>query len=49
MKTKNVRTIEDLAEVLESMTENEKKQAFALLQGMVIGKELAVQQTERSA
>lgn len=34
----------DVVRLLEPLDENEKKQAFALLQGMVIGKELADQQ-----
>ena len=33
----------DVVKLLEPLSENEKKQAFALLQGMVIGKELAEQ------
>ena len=33
----------DVVKLLEPLSENEKKQAFALLQGMVIGKELADQ------
>lgn len=44
MQDKNVKTFNDLAEVLQSLTDNEKKQAYALLQGMIIGKELAEQQ-----
>ena len=31
----------DVIELLEPLNENEKRQAFALLQGMIIGKELA--------
>ena len=31
----------DIKEIIESMTDSEKKQAYALLQGMIIGKELA--------
>lgn len=45
MKQNEVKSI--LAEVvrlLEPLDDNEKRQAFALLQGMVIGKELAEQQ-----
>lgn len=33
----------DIRELLENLTESEKKQAYAMLQGMVIGKELAQQ------
>ena len=33
----------DVVKLLEPLSENEKKQAFALLQGMIIGKELAKQ------
>lgn len=33
----------DVVKLLEPLSENEKKQAFALLQGMIIGKELANQ------
>lgn len=33
----------DVIKLLEPLSENEKKQAFALLQGMIIGKELAEQ------
>lgn len=33
----------DVVKLLEPLSENEKKQAFALLQGMIIGKELAEQ------
>lgn len=33
----------DVVKLLEPLNENEKKQAFALLQGMIIGKELAEQ------
>ena len=34
----------DVVKLLEPLDENEKKQAFALLQGMIAGKELAEQQ-----
>lgn len=34
----------DLAEILQSLTEEEKKQAYAMLSGMIIGRELAEQQ-----
>ncbi len=44
MQTKNVQNFNDLAEVLQALSDEEKKQAYALLQGMVIGKELAEQQ-----
>lgn len=33
----------DVVKLLEPLSESEKKQAFALLQGMIIGKELANQ------
>lgn len=33
----------DVVKLLEPLSENEKKQAFALLQGMIIGKELEKQ------
>ncbi len=35
----------DVVKLLEPLSENEKKQAFALLQGMVIGKELEKQKS----
>lgn len=44
MQDKNVKTFNDLAEILQSLSDEEKKQAYAMLQGMVIGKELAEQQ-----
>lgn len=34
----------DIKQIIDSLTESEKRQAYALLQGMVIGKELAAQQ-----
>ena len=34
----------EVIKLLEPLDENEKKQAFALLQGMIVGKELAEQQ-----
>jgi hypothetical protein len=34
----------DIKEIIDSFTDEERKQAYALLQGMVIGKELAEQQ-----
>lgn len=46
MQDKNVKTFNDLAEVLQSLSDEEKKQAYALLQGIVIGKELAKQQKQ---
>lgn len=33
----------DIKTLIESLTESERRQALALLQGMVIGKELAEQ------
>lgn len=36
----------DIKKLLNLLTEEEKKQAFALLQGMIIGKELEKQQKE---
>ena len=44
MKTTQIKTLDDLILLLKSLTEDEKRQAYALLQGMVIGKELAAQQ-----
>ena len=37
-------TLAEVVKLLEPLSENEKRQAFALLQGMIIGKELAEQQ-----
>ena len=37
-------TLAEVVKLLEPLSENEKQQAFALLQGMIIGKELANQQ-----
>lgn len=37
-------TLAEVVKLLEPLSENEKRQAFALLQGMIIGKELADQQ-----
>lgn len=37
-------TIAEMVALLEPLDENEKRQAFALLQGMIVGKELAEQQ-----
>lgn len=34
-------TADKIAKVLSSFTEEERKQAFAMLQGMMVGKELA--------
>ena len=38
----------DIKQIIDSLTESEKRQAYALLQGMVIGKELA-QKQDKSA
>lgn len=37
-------TLAEVVKLLEPLSETEKRQAFALLQGMIIGKELAEQQ-----
>ena len=37
-------TLAEVVKLLEPLSENEKRQAFALLQGMIIGKELAKEQ-----
>jgi hypothetical protein len=34
----------EVIKLLEPLNENDKRQAFALLQGMIVGKELAEQQ-----
>ena len=45
MKESEVKSIlAEVVKLLEPLDENEKRQAFALLQGMIIGKELAEQQ-----
>jgi hypothetical protein len=36
-------TLAEVVKLLEPLSETEKRQAFALLQGMIIGKELAEQ------
>ena len=36
----------DIKSFIDKLTDEEKKQALALLQGMIIGKELAQQQKE---
>ena len=36
--------IAEVVAILEPLSENDKRQALALLQGMIIGKELAEQQ-----
>ena len=36
-----VKAGQDIRKIIEKMTDEEKKQALALLQGMLIGKELA--------
>lgn len=36
----------DIKTIIDKLTDEEKKQALALLQGMIIGKELAKQQKE---
>lgn len=36
----------DIKTIIDKLTDEEKKQALALLQGMIIGKELAQQQKE---
>ena len=41
---KNISHTVDVAQILESLSDEEKMQAYAMLQGMVIGKELAEQQ-----
>ncbi len=38
-------TLAEVVKLLEPLSETEKRQAFALLQGMIIGKELAEQKT----
>jgi hypothetical protein len=38
-------TLAEIVKLLEPLSETEKRQAFALLQGMIIGKELAEQKT----
>ena len=45
MKESEVRsTLAEIVKILEPLDENEKRQVFALLQGMIVGKELAEQQ-----
>lgn len=39
----------DIAEIINNLTDAEKAQAFALLKGMLIGKELAESSAEKSA
>lgn len=41
-KTKS--TIAEMVRILEPLSEEDKRQALALIQGMIIGKELAEQQ-----
>lgn len=45
-KTNVTSTIAKVVETLEPLSESEKRQAFAMLQGMIIGKKLAEQQKE---
>ncbi len=42
-KTQIKSVIAEVVKILEPLDENDKRQALALLQGMVIGKELAEQ------
>lgn len=41
MKHNPLPPADKIAKVLSSFTEEERKQAFAMLQGMMVGKELA--------
>lgn len=41
--------IAEVVKILEPLDENEKQQALALLQGMIVGKELAEQQQKKPA
>lgn len=43
--TKESQRLAEFIELLQSLTEEEKKQAYAMLSGMIIGKELAEQKT----
>lgn len=45
MKTNNIKSvIAEMVKLLEPLNEEDKRQALALIQGMIIGKELAEQQ-----
>lgn len=41
--TKNSQRLAEFIELLQTLTDDEKKQAYAMLSGMVIGRELAEQ------
>lgn len=50
MKQSEVKSIlAELVSIMEPLSETDKRQALALLQGMIIGKELAKEEQQKTA